>query len=432
MDLCHSEVHCHINTLPPEILSEIFKNCLAPRNGLFLIPSIRKAPMLLCQVCSYWRELALSLPMLWSSFAGSRGHDIQVARGHVSLIQLWLERSRTEPLFLYFNLRKREPLGSRIMGFFLDNIHRWEDVTFVVDDDSAKDLSAIPGGSAHLLNRFAINADRCTTKSMDEISPIFSSFPNLRRLWWRSRSAPMALLGMSFSSLSHIKLLCPVPFNQCVSFMAQCSQICEVEISDVQPSPVPFTRTPPIVTLPHLSSLNISVGMSELLDYFTLPSLRLLVFGQIRLQNFKNLAARSSCKLETFYLIDKKATEEELIYYLRSPCLQSLRTLQINSRGMTDQILTALRYSVDPEANLKGNILPHLEIFSIGNCQTTDGVFSDMVASRWRPHRGRKDEDLPPSLKEIDFSFFPTEKRHGLDHLRLQEFAANGLKIWEW
>jgi hypothetical protein len=98
-DLYDSDVHNPINTLPPKVLAETFVLCLPPRVWRPPTLNVREAPMLLCQVCSYWKELVLSLPMLWSSFSGSCRRYLQVR--HDSLIQLWLERSRTHPPFLY-------------------------------------------------------------------------------------------------------------------------------------------------------------------------------------------------------------------------------------------------------------------------------------------------------------------------------------------
>jgi hypothetical protein len=158
-----------------------------------------------------------------------------------------------------------------MMFLFLDNIHRWRDVAFNVNDNTAKGLLTTPGVGAHLFDRFGIDVDKCCTEAMNEISSIFLSFPNLRHLrWYSSISTPVALLGMAFPSLTHIRLLCPTPFNECVRFIVQCSQICKIEIYEVQPSPVPLILPTAIVTLPHLSSLVISNGISELLDYFTL------------------------------------------------------------------------------------------------------------------------------------------------------------------
>jgi hypothetical protein len=52
-------------TLPPEITSHIFLNCL-PFHGR-VQPSATKAPLVLAQVCRHWRDVALATAGLWSS-----------------------------------------------------------------------------------------------------------------------------------------------------------------------------------------------------------------------------------------------------------------------------------------------------------------------------------------------------------------------------
>ncbi|KAF8890261.1 hypothetical protein CPB84DRAFT_1784928 [Gymnopilus junonius] len=52
---------------PPETLGEIFYHCL-PLDVLDRPqPDVTTAPMLLCQVCSHWRAVALTTPWLWES-----------------------------------------------------------------------------------------------------------------------------------------------------------------------------------------------------------------------------------------------------------------------------------------------------------------------------------------------------------------------------
>jgi len=415
----YSAQHHPIDKLPPELLGEIFMRCLPQRCWKPHSPKVHEAPMLLCQICSYWRELALSLPMLWSSFSANLGHRIRA--GHVSLIQSWIERSCDQPLFLDLDLRSSDSLMSCMLRLYLANMHRWGNAAFSIDDSSVGDLLAISEGNTHLLESFGINASECTTKAINEISSIFLSFPNLRRLRWYGNSTPTALLGMSFSTLTHIKLLCPLPLNECIRFIARCLQLRDIELDDVEPSSASLTL--PIVTLPHLASLYVKNGVSELLDHFTLPSLRSLNFPRLNLQTFENFVSRSSCKLESFYLGDfVRLAEEEVIRCLRMPCLQSLHELGIHARGLTDRTVALLHYS-GSEANSKGNILPHLRVFSIETCKTTDGVFSDMIASRWRPAQGGS----PASLQWISVSFEGTQ--HKIDHSRLQEFAAGGLTV---
>lgn len=88
-----------INHLPPEILAEVFWNCLPETMPQYAISS-RKAPLLLCRVCSLWRKLALVTPTLWTTLAiviRKLSMDLLVG-GQV--INTWLERSGTLPLEL--------------------------------------------------------------------------------------------------------------------------------------------------------------------------------------------------------------------------------------------------------------------------------------------------------------------------------------------
>ncbi|KAJ7047988.1 hypothetical protein C8F01DRAFT_450307, partial [Mycena amicta] len=80
--------------LPNELLQHIFTLALEPAHETTLPTSTPLAwPVL--QVCGHWREIALSLPQLWSTVVVSTGSiDIR----HQNLLQLQLERSRNAPL----------------------------------------------------------------------------------------------------------------------------------------------------------------------------------------------------------------------------------------------------------------------------------------------------------------------------------------------
>ncbi|KAJ6512007.1 hypothetical protein C8R47DRAFT_939850, partial [Mycena vitilis] len=55
-----------LRLLPPEILSLIFMNCpRADTEGAIQNPSPLLAPLLLVQICSRWRHVALDTPRLW-------------------------------------------------------------------------------------------------------------------------------------------------------------------------------------------------------------------------------------------------------------------------------------------------------------------------------------------------------------------------------
>ncbi|KAJ7226959.1 hypothetical protein GGX14DRAFT_331683, partial [Mycena pura] len=54
-----------VRALPPEILKEIFVECLPTSHCAIMHPF--HSPLLLGRVCGAWRTIALSTPELWSS-----------------------------------------------------------------------------------------------------------------------------------------------------------------------------------------------------------------------------------------------------------------------------------------------------------------------------------------------------------------------------
>ncbi|KAJ7757819.1 hypothetical protein DFH07DRAFT_683770, partial [Mycena maculata] len=48
----------------------------------FVRPSVKDAPLLLCQICRRWRAIALTTPQLWVSLNTDQVH-------HPGLVELW-------------------------------------------------------------------------------------------------------------------------------------------------------------------------------------------------------------------------------------------------------------------------------------------------------------------------------------------------------
>ncbi|KAG2153855.1 hypothetical protein DEU56DRAFT_771399 [Suillus clintonianus] len=84
-----------VKFLPTEILQQIFKSCLP--NDRYVIPHIMSAPLLLCQICRRWRDIAQATPELWSSIDV---HDwgIWTADIYTAMVTRWLAAARTRPL----------------------------------------------------------------------------------------------------------------------------------------------------------------------------------------------------------------------------------------------------------------------------------------------------------------------------------------------
>ncbi|KAF8189042.1 hypothetical protein BJ912DRAFT_1143232 [Pholiota molesta] len=58
-----------ISTVPYDILFEIFVRCLPQDRFEIRQPETRIAPILLCHICSSWRAIALTTPILWSQLS---------------------------------------------------------------------------------------------------------------------------------------------------------------------------------------------------------------------------------------------------------------------------------------------------------------------------------------------------------------------------
>jgi len=68
--------------LPPEILSQIFIHCLSLTKypTQYMQPDVTIAPMLLCQISSRWRHVALNTPRLWEVLAHTSYNPIYPPR----------------------------------------------------------------------------------------------------------------------------------------------------------------------------------------------------------------------------------------------------------------------------------------------------------------------------------------------------------------
>ncbi|KAJ7170287.1 hypothetical protein C8R43DRAFT_864563, partial [Mycena crocata] len=81
--------------LPDDIIHSIFVACLPYTRNPVITP--HEAPLLLCQVCSAWRTLALSTPLIWAAV-----HIVVPAQPKVQVLAntltMWLGRSGACPL----------------------------------------------------------------------------------------------------------------------------------------------------------------------------------------------------------------------------------------------------------------------------------------------------------------------------------------------
>ncbi|KAF7335778.1 hypothetical protein MVEN_02233700 [Mycena venus] len=106
----------HIDRVPTDVLSYLFRFCLP----IFNDPKLKKewlreepqgsfslnkhiAPLLLCNICREWRNLAVSLPELWTVIHHEADVGTAPRRATLRAIDTWLKRSGQLPLAVYSN-----------------------------------------------------------------------------------------------------------------------------------------------------------------------------------------------------------------------------------------------------------------------------------------------------------------------------------------
>ncbi|KAJ7807114.1 hypothetical protein B0H13DRAFT_590108 [Mycena leptocephala] len=119
--------------LPEDVISAIFIACVSSTSNATL--DSETAPLLLCQVCSAWRRVALSTPQLWTSLhipllSTSKTQDL------ADIASCWLSRSGVLPLsisLIYTDVHEQsdEPDLSPLASLAKFSL-RWKSINMVL------------------------------------------------------------------------------------------------------------------------------------------------------------------------------------------------------------------------------------------------------------------------------------------------------------
>ncbi|KAK0184357.1 hypothetical protein F5146DRAFT_247029 [Armillaria mellea] len=168
-----------VQEFPDDILLEIFGHvCAIPNDDDYDIPMALQ----LSQVCYRWREIALSNRILWTTFAFSASDE----QGLVSLLQLYLMRSRGAPLsFRIKNAPDEDPTDisfnwqCAVMQRLAAEARRWEDTSF-----DTFDAFFTPNPVGHLdgLKSLSLLHRPMFEEQVPQDMDFFFSAPQMRRL----------------------------------------------------------------------------------------------------------------------------------------------------------------------------------------------------------------------------------------------------------
>ncbi|KAJ7202652.1 hypothetical protein GGX14DRAFT_463158 [Mycena pura] len=306
--------------IPPEILSEIFERFVPaypewpPLSGIL-------SPLLLCRICRYWREIAMSTPTLWAAIDLSI--DNQAEEQQLELLDLWLSRSGSCPLSLSIEVTVRgspdtmpHPSLSQLLPTIIRHCERWVHIKLVVP----LALLHLIRGNMPLLQDLAFGPTHLPPDDAPPPVTIFDMAPQLTKVVLQDCFVPQAI-RLPWAQITHLEGLCLYE-GECVHILNLAVNLVHCTLCIV--CGTEYSPPPTIITLPHLRDFFLVVrddetDLRKVLNHLALPALDTLhvvepFLGQdeppdTRLDVLKNLFSRSECVVRELRVVDPSITE---------------------------------------------------------------------------------------------------------------------------
>lgn len=419
----HAERAPPIHTLPVELLAEIFRHYVQivdysqPSHSLSVQPYSQTTPFLLAEVCYYWRSVAVSMGDLWNSM-----YINPPKMEHIPLVRLWLNHAGEYPLSLWL-FQSDRPSDSElqatdeILSLLVKRLHRWKAIVFYFSASAQQALLNLPHGAAVCLEAARVDVRCWDRTSADNLWIALHSSPTMCRPEWVNLYWNGPPDHAPWAQLTHIRLDGWQPVDEVLRILPFCQRVLLLSLRLI-PSHISL-QIPPFV-LPKLRAMTISteIELGSLFQSIVLPSLVSLDItyrfeAGIPLSSLPlaDLICRSRCQLKTLKLYDiRDIGEEELLDYLSTSTLQSLVELQLCNQ-VSDKVMGLLSRHAG-----KDQLFPLLQRMVL-RCCTTDGLLTDMVASRL------------PSLRYIKAGLRRTKHSYQRDLAMLDDIRKKGCNI---
>ncbi|KAF9469926.1 hypothetical protein BDZ94DRAFT_1317022 [Collybia nuda] len=437
------------SAIPTDVWEEIFIHCLPlledprflPTDNTLFTPHV--APLLICQVCREWRQLAISLPRLWSFLKVV----VSLGESHppIGVITLWLKRSGTVPLALSL-FQTNESEGNQVttgtvLEIFKHYIHRWQHVRLDLASSLRHDRLRPHKRKAPLLEQLHMRYQRPEETTGSDPLEMFEEFPRLSTLSLPSITPIrfLADLGLTvpWNQLTYISIGHEVSVGKVLLLLTKCHTLknCKFDVESI-----PDTGPRSMITHASLQSLELTSGPQGLADFLrmtTFPALNnivvyekgspaeLLAWPQEELNMFLE---RSATRLHHLGLHNTCIRSTHFIDLLRNPSLQTLTELVVVDN--TDWIYSPCLSFSAMEMLTFGehyNLLPALQCLRISGLGCLWSVDSkalvDMAESRCRRYEASAAARLRILQVQISLSEFPA------DYRRLKQLQKEGLDL---
>lgn len=417
--------------LPAEILATIFWFCLP---AAMSPPSPLQAPLLLCTVNRFWKEVALSTSCLWTTIHTwtapdgcatdlTRHEHLEVA--YDALIARWIDNSKNGPLTINV-LRAGRPVAAvggvaNSLGRIAAVSDQWQELNVNFHDNLAAVLVELLKDRATPQVKDAHVKVSWTTYSLPDIFLLFSKLPQLRRLRFES-SIVTSLEGIPWGQLTHVSL--KLITYKLWHHLSKCQSAVEVVVESTMPMEdlICDLDLPNLVFFHFESRFYMKTG--DILKCLHAPCLRHLSVLIWDGEDLDSPEVQAFCErtgsLETIHAAVLFVTPQRVIKVIRQPFLQDIPNVCVVARFVHVMVpfFLAESLSIECDVDMPHNRCEWKEIYNsefeacpvgrypmhlIEDEWVHEGRSDDLVHLGWgqhHPHIGTS-ADTPRILEEI-------------------------------
>ncbi|KAJ6571486.1 hypothetical protein B0H19DRAFT_1130095 [Mycena capillaripes] len=398
-----------MDTLPPEIISEIFSHFVKKRVA---IPRREEedGPLVLATVCRTWLQICFSTPSLWASVVIRDAVEWDW-KDDVPLrfLERWLSRAKTHPLDITIYAPSSEL--SRVYPILSQYSTQWQRFAFLLDDDFPTDMFY---GRVSALTTLELFLDedilvKCST---------FSEAPSLREVTLRSLpSEPLQVILLPWIQLTHLKLGGYRSLHDSLEILQETPNL---EVLDIKVEDEP-TATSLQPTLARLHTFIFSFGDNgTMLDHLILPALKTIELGGLRTAGLSRLLALGTRSAWCPRSLRLSYTDLEIsnLCFRGLPSLEKVFIHYVNLAPLVKLLTT------------DDDFLPALYAMTIEDClaEISSSALADMLSSRWH---GKREGIARLKSFHLCFSHSAGITSRKLDEIkvRVRPFTEEGLDV---
>lgn len=274
-----------IDILPAELLGTIFELCVPRRpfgalSSAHTVTSPKEAPLILTQVCSTWRTLAINAPSLWTQFVLQESVGEEQSEHSIRLLPIFIKRSQELPFSFHlvdvslFGQGTSDLLQAAwtLLGPIAHRIQILDIARYrFVDGPSLQEMGAL------CAFRMALHTSSPVPGNQDRHQAAVQSTPRLRAVIFDAvEELDLNRLDLPWHQLKYLELSSSNwPPREVVLILQACSALVSCYLcidTGGDDLPIPTSE----VRLQHLTKLKLVFLLSDfaILENFRCPSLR--------------------------------------------------------------------------------------------------------------------------------------------------------------